>query len=220
MIAGHHIKILVVTVAVAALARTALAQPAAAPPAPAPGRGYAEVVAQSAFGNVTSQSFGGEVGVTVKPGIQIFVDAGRVRDAAPASLGARAQTIAAGISRAAGGADFRVRQPVTFGVAGVKYLVPVQSSKIEPYILGGGGVARVAREVTFSPSAGDLSQFVTLGSDLTGSETAGMISVGGGLALAVWPRVMLDLQYRFGRVFTSEDATNVNRAGAGIGVRF
>jgi opacity protein-like surface antigen len=177
-------------------------------------------VAQSAFGNVTSQSFGGEVGVTLTPGIQIFIEAGKVRDAAPASLGVRAQTIAAGISRAAGGADFRVRQPVTFGVAGLKYLVPVQASKIEPYLLGGGGVARVSRDVTFSTAAGDLAQFVTLGSDLTGSETAGMISVGGGVALAVWPRVMLDLQYRFGRVFTADDGINVNRAGAGIGIRF
>jgi hypothetical protein len=31
---------------------------------------------------------------------------------------------------------------------------------------------------------------------------------------------MLDLQYRFGRVFTADDGINVNRAGAGIGIRF
>ena len=55
-----------------------------------PSRGYVEGVAQSAFGNVTSQSFGGEFGVTVHPGVSIFVEGGYVRDAAPASLGAAA----------------------------------------------------------------------------------------------------------------------------------
>ena len=47
-----------------------------------------------------------------------------------------------------------------------------------------------------------------------------MLSVGGGVGLAIWPRVMLDLQYRYGRVFTSDGGLNANRAGVGIGVRF
>src|SRR6185295_7988707 len=82
-----------------ALAPAAYAQPTAAPAgsAPeAPSTGYILVVAQSAFGNVTSQSFGGELGFTLQPRVQLFVDVGKIRDAAPASLGASAQTIAAG----------------------------------------------------------------------------------------------------------------------------
>ncbi len=186
----------------------------------APTRGYAEVVAQSAFGNVTSQSFGGEVGFAIRPGIQVFVDAGMIRDAAPATLGSSAQTIAAGIAAAAGSADFRVRQPVTFGVAGVKYLVTSSGTRAEPYVLVGGGVASVKRDVTFSTPAGNVNQFVTLGSDLSGSETKGMLSIGAGVGVPVWHSVMIDLQYRYGRIFTSGGGLSANRAGIGIGVRF
>jgi opacity protein-like surface antigen len=185
----------------------------------APTRGYAEVVAQSAFGNVTSQSFGAEVGFAVRPGIQVFVDAGMIRDAAPAALGANAQRIAAGIAAAAGSADFRVREPVTFGVAGVKYVVPL-SGTAEPYVLVGGGVANVSRDVAFSTPAGNVNQFVTLGSDLSGSETKGMLSLGAGVDVPVWHAVLIDLQYRYGRIFTSGGGLSANRAGIGFGVRF
>ncbi len=213
-----HARTLMIAIAVAAFAASAQAQ-ANAGAAP-PDKGYAELVAQSAFGNVTSQSFGGEVGFAIRPDMLVFVDAGYVRDAAPASLGARAQTIAAGISAAAGGADFRVRQPVAFGVAGLKYVFRVAGTKAEPYVLGGGGLASVKRDVTFSTAAGDITQFVTLGTDLSGSETKGMISLGGGVGLPLGRLVILDLQYRYGRVFTSDGGLNVNRAGVGIGVRF
>jgi opacity protein-like surface antigen len=182
-------------------------------------KGYAEAVAQSAFGNVTSQSYGGEIGVAIRPGIDVFVDSGRVRDAAPASLSTNAEKIASGITAVAGNAAFHVRQPVTFGVAGLKYSVPTSSGTFAPYVLGGGGVARVQRDVSFTTSAGDVTQFVTLGSDLSGSETKAMVSVGAGVVVPLYKRLILDLQYRFGRIFTSE-GLNVNRAGAGIGVRF
>ena len=46
---------------------------------------------QSAFGNVTSQSYGGEVGVTVRPKLQVFVEGGMVRDVATAEIGTAAQ---------------------------------------------------------------------------------------------------------------------------------
>jgi len=184
-----------------------------------PSKGYVEVVAQSAFGNVTSQSFGGEIGVNIRPALQLFVEAGLIRDTASASLGASAQRIAAGIGAVAGSADFRVRQPVTFGVAGVKYLVPA-SGRVEPYVLVGGGVASVTRDVTFSTPAGDVTQFATIGGDLSGSATNGMLSVGVGLGLPVWQRLIVDLQYRYGRIFTPGEALNASRGGVGIGVRF
>jgi opacity protein-like surface antigen len=203
-----------------ALATAAHAQSSGGTAPAAPTTGYAEVVAQSAFGNVTSQSFGGEVGIAVRPGIQVFVDAGKIRDAAAATVGASAQNIAAGIAAAAGSADFRVRQPVTFGVAGVKYLVRASGTRAEPYVLVGGGVANVKRDVAFSTPAGDVNQFVTLGSDLSGSETKGMLSLGAGVGVPVWRAVIIDLQYRYGRIFTSGGGLNVNRAGIGIGVRF
>lgn len=182
-------------------------------------KGYAEIVAQSAFGNVTSQSFGGEVGFTVSPDIQVFAEGGVVRDAAPSSLGAAAQRIAAGISAAAGGGDYRVRQPVRFGLGGVKYVVPT-GSKAQPYFLLGAGIANVKRDVSFSTPSGDVANFATIGTDLSGTETKPMVSLGVGVGVPVLERLIIDLQYRYGRVFTSDAGLNVSRAGIGVGVRF
>jgi len=182
-------------------------------------KGYAEVVAQSAFGNVTSQSFGGELGVTVKPGLQVYVDAGYVRDTTPSSLSASAQAVAGAIGAQAGGSSYQVKQPVTFGVAGIKYLLPVDQSRFAPYLMAGGGAARVQKDVSFTVAKGQVSDYVTIGNDLAGSETKGMVSVGIGVDVALGGTFIVDLQYRFGRVFTSE-GLNINRLGVGFGVRF
>lgn len=204
------------TASFATLGGVAFAQ---SPTAADDSHGYAEVVAQSAFGNVTSQSFGGEFGYTLKPGLQLFVDAGYVRDTTSSTLATSAQRIAADLTTKAGGSTYQVKQPVTFGVAGIKYLFPVDQSRFAPYIMAGGGAARVEKKTTFTVASGSVSDYVTLGSDLTGSETKGMISAGVGVEISFGSMWIADLQYRFGRVFTSE-GLNINRAGAGVGVRF
>jgi opacity protein-like surface antigen len=194
---------------------------------PAPARenkGYVEGVAQSAFGNVTSQSFGLELGFTLVSPLQVFVDAGYVRDTAPSDLGASAQLIAGFLSQTQNNVAFTGKEPVTFGVVGLRYLIPV-SSKLQPYVLAGGGVAQVKKDVSFSIAGNDvtstLPQYgVVLGSDLSGTETKPMVSVGGGVVWNAWQTLIVDFQYRYGRVFTSDQGLNVNRAGVGIGVRF
>lgn len=191
-------------------------------PAAAPSKGYIEAVAQSAFGNVTSQSYGAEAGVTVTPSLQVFGEFGKVINAAPSSLGSDAQKIAGGV-----GGSFAVasaKEPITFGVFGVRYRIP-SSGKVQPYVALGGGAAQVKKEVQFSNAGTDVTanvaQFgVILGTDLSGSETKAMLSVGAGIVWPVWQHVILDLGYRYGRVFTSDAGTNVSRAGAGIGIRF
>lgn len=185
-------------------------------------KGYVEGVAQSAFGNVTSQSFGMEAGVRVAPDLSVFVDIGQVRDTSPAALGQRAQLIAGFLSQTQSGAAFSVKQPVTFGLAGLRYGKFI--GKAEPYVLGGAGVGRVKRDVTFSVGGSDVTTNlpqlgVTLGTDLSGSETKAMIGAGAGVAIG-WQRLVVDLQYRYGRVMTSDEGLNINRAGIGLGVRF
>ena len=109
---------------------------------PAPGRGYAEGVAQSAFGNATSQSYGAEVGVTVTSGLQIFVEGGQTRTVTTSDIETSAKKIAGGLTSSQGTAvGYSVKQPVTFFVGGVRYLVPM-SGKAQPYVLGGFGVAQ------------------------------------------------------------------------------
>ena len=209
---------LTTVVILAALGAPAYAQaPSGTPP---PSRGYAEGIAQSAFGNVTSQSFGGEFGIAVRPGVSIFVEGGFIRDAAPASLGTAAQTLASAVTVLAGPTTYRVKEPITFGVAGVKYAFPVSSSSVAPYVLAGAGLAQAKKDVSFTTPSGDITQYATLGTDLSGSETKAMISVGAGVGWLIGRSLVIDLQYRYGRVFTSGDGLNLNRAGVGVGVRF
>jgi opacity protein-like surface antigen len=182
--------------------------------------GYAEFFAQSSWGNVTSQAYGGEAGYVISPALQVFAEIGWVRNTAPDSLGASAQTIASGIAAAAGNANYEVRQPVTFGAGGVKYIVPMEPSRVRPYVLAGLGIAAVKRDVTFSTTAGDVTQFATIGTDLSGTETRAMISLGAGVGIPVGEVMIFDVQYRYGHVFTSDQGLNINRLGVGIGVRF
>jgi opacity protein-like surface antigen len=211
------IGVFLATVALSTVAEAQLRTPGE------PAFGFAEIVAQSAFGNVTSQSFGGEVGVGVTPTIQVFVDVGRVRDTSPSSLGTNAQLIASFLSSSHTGVGYQVRQPITFGLAGVRYTFQT-SSRIEPYVLGGVGIAKTKKDVTFSINGSNitdtLNQFeVQLGSDLSGSSTDAMVGLGVGAVWPAWRQMIVDVQYKWGRVFADE-AVNVNRAGIGIGVRF
>jgi len=188
-------------------------------------KGSIEAVAQSAFSNVTSQSYGAEIGVNIRSNLQIYVEAGQTRNAATAELSAAAQTVAGGLSQVASNVGFSVKAPVTFGVAGLKYLIPVEGSKVMPYVLAGGGVASVKQNTVFTVGGTDvtsnLAQFGTvLGTDTSGSFTKPMFSVGGGVAYPVWQQLVVDFQIRFGRIFAEDQGINITRAGLGIGVRF
>jgi opacity protein-like surface antigen len=190
-----------------------------------PGKGYAEVVAQSAFGNVTSQNYGGEIGFTVTPALQVFVEVGHTRNVATSPISAAAQVIAGALGQAAQGAvAYSVKQPMTFGVGGVKYLLPVGDSQLLPYAMAGFGAAKVNQDVTFSVAGsdvtGNLAQYgVVLGGDLSGGFTKPMLTLGGGVSYPVWQALVLDFQFRYGHVFGGQ-SINSSRAGVGIGLKF
>jgi opacity protein-like surface antigen len=210
---------------VLALSRVAQAQTTQPSKTAEPNKGYAEVVAQSAFGNVTSQSYGGEIGVTITPGLQVFIEGGQTRDVSTAAIGAAAQQIAGYISQGQSGVTYKTREPATFGLAGLRYIVPVDTTKVEPYVLIGGGVAKVKQNVTFAVNGADITgnvaQYgVVLGSDLSGSFTKPVVSVGAGVAWPAWERLVVDFQFRYGRIFAEGGGINVSRAGVGLGVRF
>ena len=190
---------------------------------PAADRGYVEGFAESAFGNVTSQSFGAEVGVTVRPDLQVFGSFGNIRDVATAEIGTAATTIAAALTQLQPGAvSYSVKEPVTFFVGGVRYRIAT-ASKLKPYISGGVGVASVKKDVKFLIGGADatttLSQFVTLGTDVAGDETKMMFTLGAGAVYPVWHQVIADLHYHYGRIST-DTAITVNRLGLGIGLTF
>jgi opacity protein-like surface antigen len=187
--------------------------------------GYVVAVGQSAFGNVTSQSYGVEAGGTVWKDLQIFGEVGNVRNVATAEISAAAQLIAGALAQVQTTAvGYSVKQPVTFFGGGVRYAARLDQSPLRPYVLGGYGVARVKNDVAFQLGGADatstLSQYVTIGSDLSGEVTKPMLTLGGGVVWPAWQSLIVDFGYRFGRIFTDPKAITVNRAGIGIGVRF
>jgi opacity protein-like surface antigen len=201
-------------------ARAASAQARNAAP---PDRGYAEVVAESAFGNVTSQSFGAEIGVTVRAALQVFGAFGNIRDVSTKEIGLSATTIAAALAQLQSGAvSYSVKEPVTFFLGGVRYRIAT-GSKLKPYVSGGIGIASVTKDVKFLIGGADasstLAQFVTLGSDIAGDESKLMFTLGAGVVYPVWNQVIVDAHYQFGHIST-DTAISVSRAGIGLGIRF
>jgi len=205
----------------ATLAGMALTCPAYAQ---APSNGYIEGVAQSTFGNVTSQSYGVEGGFSIASRLQIFGEVAHANDTATASLATSAQVIAGALSQTQSNVGYNAEQPTTFGLGGIRFLFPA-SAKIEPYVRVGAGVASVQKNVTYTVNGTDvtsnLAQYaIVLGTDLSGTETKMMLDFGGGVSWAVWQKLVVDLQYRYGHVFTGDEGINISRAGIGIGIRF
>jgi hypothetical protein len=195
-------------------------------PAAAADKGYVEAVGQSSFGNVTSQNFGAEVGVTIAPHLQVFAEIGKTRDVATSGLSSNAQQMAGALAAIDPNTSYSVKEPVTFGAFGLRYLLPV-SGRAQPYVLGGGGIANITPDVKFFAGGSDVTAnlqqapyYVVLGSDLSGSSTKPMFVVGGGVAVPVWKRLVLDFQLRFGRILAENEAITVGRAGLGIGIKF
>ena len=178
----------------------------------------------SAFGNVTSQAFGVEGGTRLTPTIGIFAEAGKVVDAAPASLGQSAQLIAGHLSATEANVEYTVADPVLFFDAGIRYTIHT-SGKLAPYALAGVGLGQVKPDVEFTIGGtnvnSSLAQYgVALGSDLSGSTTKIMIAVGAGVRYPLGDLLYLDAEFRYNRVFISGGDIPFGRAGLGFGVRF
>jgi opacity protein-like surface antigen len=185
---------------------------------------YIGVGVHSAFGNVTSQAFGFEGGTSLTPSIGIFVEGGKVVDAAPASLGQSAQLIASYLSTTQANVGYSVAEPVLFFDAGARYTIHT-SGKLAPYALAGLGLGQVKPDVEFTIGGTNvnstLSQYgVALGSDLSGSTTKIMVVVGAGVRYPLGDLFYADAEFRYNRVFISGGDIPFSRLGLGFGVRF
>jgi opacity protein-like surface antigen len=191
---------------------------------PSSGNTYVEGVAQSAFGNVTSQSFGVEAGVRIGGGPDVFAEFGRVADVSTAEISADAQLVASQLAQLQNNVSFSVAEPVRFFAAGVKYGMPTSWS-LKPYVLAGFGFATVRQDVAFRVGNSDvtstLDQFgIALGGDLSGSFTKPMVVVGAGAIYPIHGSFFADFQFRYNRIFAPGSAIPLGRAGLGLGFRF
>ena len=211
-----------IVVGLASVAGTAHAQTAGAPAAD---RGYAAVTVGATFGHKSDSSIGGEVGYGLTDALQLFLEAGRMRNVATSDVNTRAQKIATAI-----GANASTVQKATYYDAGLKWRLPPYD-RWRPYALLGVGAASVKTEASFSVGGNNVTSRldqlgVQLGSDLSGTLTKIFLTVGVGTNVTFGTRFLADLGYRYGRIFPktsdidNDRGINTQRVQAGVGIKF
>lgn len=218
-------RLLAITASTLMLSARAFAQAPATSAAAQPETSYyVNGLIAASLTDVQSQAFAVEVGVKVARQVDAFIEVGGIRDRAPTALGESAQLIAQYVAQSQPGLVYQVKQPVAVVQAGVRYNLAKERGPYMPYVVVGGGMARLTRDVTFSVGRNEitdqLGQYgVALGSDLAGSVSKGIVTVGGGVEWMRFQPFSIGIDYRYGRIFDTV-ALSVNRAGISIGVKF
>ena len=150
-------------------------------------------------------------------------DPGAGRNVGTQHLATRAQTIATAV-----GATANAAQRVTALDAGVRVRWP-PSSRLQPYLAVGAGVARVRTETAFSVNGTSVAadaRGIQLGSDLSGTVTKPVVVVGVGVTWTPRSRAFGDVSVRSSRILprTSriphDQGIDTVRLQAGVGIRF
>jgi opacity protein-like surface antigen len=191
-----------------------------------PDRGYAEVTVGATLGHKSDTSIGGEAGYTLTDTWQVFLEAGRMGNVATADADARALII----GKAIGASGSTVVQRAAYFDVGARYRL-YEYGRWRPYALLGVGAAGVKTTTNFVVGGNDvtsqLGQYgVQLGDDLSGTVTKAFLTVGAGASAGFGKRYLVDLSYRYGRLFprtgriSNDRGINTQRLQAGIGIRF
>jgi opacity protein-like surface antigen len=190
-----------------------------------PDRGYVELTFGATFGHKSASSIGGEAGYTLTDALQLFLEGGRVGNVATTDVYARALIIGNAI-----GAAVSTAQRAAYFDIGAKYRLS-EYGRWRPYALVGIGAAGVKTTTNFSIGGTDVTsqldqRGVQLGNDLTGTLTKAFLTIGVGTDAAFGKRYLLELSYRYGRIFprtsqiADDQGINTQRLQAGIGIRF
>jgi opacity protein-like surface antigen len=198
------------------------AQTSGAAPAAEEHQFYGELAGAATLGHKSATSFGLEGGYRLTDEWQVFAEGGRMANVATADLDQRAQNFATGIGASGVSA---VQRAIYFDV-GARYQPAWVGpyGKWRPYGLVGLGFASVKTSTTFGPSS--LGVSYNLGNDLHSTLTKVLLTLGAGVTLPVGGRYLVDISYRYGRIFprTSEilddPGINTQRVQAGIAVKF
>lgn len=198
---------------------------------PNQGKIHVEVTGGPTFGSKASGQLGGEFDYGITETYEVFVEGGRIFDAATGDAKARAQLVGDFI-----GGTGSIKQAVNYFAAGIKYrfppLVSGFAAEWTPYVGFGAGMARVINHSEFVVNGTDVTgqlldvYGVELGNDLTDSVDKPLIVIVAGAEKTFGGRFVLDLSYRFGRISAKtsailEDvAITTNRIQVGFGVGF
>ncbi len=196
------------------------------------GQMYAELTGGPTLGHKSDTSIGGEFGWRLGANLDLFVEGGRVGNAATTDFEGRGVRIANAVSSPNNIVTANGFEKVTYFDVGVRYrftttLVP---TRVHPYVLVGFGVGRVTTETDFVLNGTVVpaeSLGIQLGGDLAGKFTRPFGMFGFGTNIEFGSRYFADISYRYGRVsgHTADSETELEsvptqRVQFGVGIRF
>jgi opacity protein-like surface antigen len=189
-------------------------------------RFYAELNGGPTLGHKSDTFLGGEAGLRLVAGLDIFVEGGHMGNVGTSQLDSAAAKIADYL-----GATVSTAKKVNYVDGGIRYhvhAIPV----VHPYVLVGVGLADVKTEATFAvggttlTSADLANRGVQLGGDLSGSSRKTLVVGGVGVNVPFLKHLFVDIGYRYGRVFPktgeveTDTSLNTQRVVVGIGITF
>ncbi len=187
-------------------------------------RVYVEFHGGPTLGHKSDTFIGGEGGLRLVQGLDVFVEGGHMSNVGTSKL----ESLASGIAGAVGATVGSTAYIVDYVTAGVRYhlnMLPMA----HPYVLVGAGLGKVKAETTFAVNGTEVSAAqlgISLGGDLSGSNNKTMIVGGFGVNVPFMKRFYADLGYRYGAILAKTDLVEndqlikTQRIVLGVGVKF
>jgi opacity protein-like surface antigen len=99
--------------------------------------------------------------------------------------------------------------------------LPTLTTRVSPYVVGGGGVANLKESFTIAGPASVAGSIpvVIPPRAATQSSTALALTLGGGVSVVIAPHLSLDADARYVRLMSTRDL-NIRRFGVGLSYRF
>ena len=187
------------------------------------------VTVSLAFGPTFTQKAGGFVGgeITTKEyykNTSFSLEGGWLSNVVSKGRLDSAQAIANYLAQSQGQpASATLKVPGGYLAVNARYRL-MTTPRYSVYALGGGGLGFTSPKTTFTLGgtdvSGSLDQYaVTLGKDLSGTSTSGLLNVGVGVTRPFGNWVG-DASYRFSPIFSPGGATLVNRLVFSVGYKF
>lgn len=174
-------------------------------------------------GDQQGGAIGGEATVRVWRMLDAVVGGSQLSDITPDDLVAGATTVAT-----AARASAEVQQRANVFEAGVRLRIPT-GTRLQPYALVGGGMARVTTDTVFRKGGAEADPNaigIQLGRDLDHQATKTSLLLGAGVDIAIGRHGAIDAGVRFNRLFANTTDVpgdidrDVLRLQVGVGIRF
>lgn len=157
--------------------------------------------------------YAGEVGINVRPEVELVAEAARMRNVVPASLRRLATEQSSDLFDVV---TVRPSAPITYAAGGIKVL-PTPRNRVRPYVAATIGYASIAPAIEVGLGNSDVMLPIPLGTRVTlPHQNGSAVGLRAGLDISVTRHVVLSPGYQHVHVFAGE-GVNVGQATIGLG---